>query len=116
MMNKLNKPVPVKVIPRGGKRVGKNKINGISLIKEDPASSLMASPYRFVRSAFFATITGSTTVDTLGAFKFTLADLPDYGEFTNLFDQYRISALNLFTYLHLMFPIVLLHHSDPLLM
>lgn len=35
----------------------------------------------------------SGTTDTFGAYSFSLADLPDYAEFTNLYDSYRINMV-----------------------
>jgi len=48
-------------------------------------------PYTFERTYTVGTITPSTTIDQAGAISFTLNSLPDSSEFTNLFDQYRIT-------------------------
>jgi hypothetical protein len=46
--------------------------------------------YSFHRSFSVGNITGSTTGETDGAVTVTLASFPDYTDFTNLFDTYRI--------------------------
>lgn len=52
--------------------------------------------HRFVRSQFYSgAISGSTVVDTFGAYYFRLADLPNSSDFTNLFDQYRIDKVTI---------------------
>lgn len=56
----------------------------------------MGAPSRMVRSTYIGTITASNTVATYGAFSFKLSDLPDYTEFTNLFDEYMIYSIRLF--------------------
>jgi len=49
--------------------------------------------HTFSRTANFATITNSTTVDTFGALTLSLTNLPNYAEFVGLFDEYRIIQL-----------------------
>lgn len=44
--------------------------------------------YRFVRSAFYNTITSSSSIQ-YGSGNFKLSDLPNYTDFTALFDKYR---------------------------
>jgi hypothetical protein len=51
--------------------------------------------HTFSRRIDRGSVTPSTTVDTLLAYSFSLSDLPDYAEFTNLFDQYRIVQIAL---------------------
>lgn len=46
--------------------------------------------YKFKRTVDLGNITASAAGDVLGALKFTLADLPNYTEFTALYDQYKI--------------------------
>lgn len=61
-------------------------------------SSLVSPPgrkYFFERWAQFGNISSSTTLFTNYAFAFRLNDLPQYAEFTNLFDQYRIKRVTL---------------------
>ncbi len=48
--------------------------------------------YRFVRSAFYNTLTSSTGI-TLASGNFKLSDLPNYTDFTALFDRYRFVAV-----------------------
>lgn len=48
----------------------------------------------FKRTAFYSGfITGSTLTDVTGALQFQLNSLPNYTEFTNLFDMYRINGV-----------------------
>lgn len=51
--------------------------------------------YRFRRSLISTVTVVMNTVltESHGAFKFTLADLPNYTEFTALFDRYRIAKI-----------------------
>lgn len=49
--------------------------------------------YTFRRGYYLGNITASNTVATYGAYNFKLSDLPDYSEFTNLFDEYMISKI-----------------------
>lgn len=51
--------------------------------------------YTFERTNQIGSITvqGSTPIDLFGAYEVTLASFPDSAEFTALFDQYRIAAL-----------------------
>lgn len=51
--------------------------------------------HSFVRSDFIETITASNLADTFKVYTFALNKLPNYTEFTNLFDQYRICAVKL---------------------
>jgi hypothetical protein len=46
--------------------------------------------YSFHRKQNYGTITGSVTAEVDGAIAFSLGSLPDYTEFTALFDTYRI--------------------------
>ncbi len=48
--------------------------------------------YRFVRSAFYNVLT-ATSGTTLGSGNFKLSDLPNYTDFTALFDRYRFVAV-----------------------
>lgn len=62
----------------------------------DPQPVRMASRkiYQFQRSLNAVTITNTTApADTTGSFSFRLSDLPDYTEFTNLFDEYKFSRV-----------------------
>jgi hypothetical protein len=54
--------------------------------------------YPFVRSVELGTIIPSVTVETDGAYAFSLGSLPDYTEFTALFDTYRITSVRLCFY------------------
>jgi hypothetical protein len=54
--------------------------------------------YPFVRSIELGTITPSVTVETDGTYAFSLGSLPDYTEFTALFDTYRIVGVRLCFY------------------
>lgn len=57
--------------------------------------------HKFKRQAFLGTYTASNTSSGLSvvpiqkAFSFQLTDLPNYTEFTNLFDQYKINGVAL---------------------
>jgi hypothetical protein len=51
--------------------------------------------YTFQRSQDFGLLTPSTTAATAGAYSFVLNQLPDYTDFTNLFDSYRILQVRL---------------------
>ncbi len=48
--------------------------------------------YRFVRSAFYNTLTASSG-NTFASGNFKLSDLPNYTDFTALFDRYRFVAV-----------------------
>jgi hypothetical protein len=54
--------------------------------------------YPFVRSVELGLITPSVTVETDGAYAFSLGSLPDYTEFTALFDTYRIISVRICFY------------------
>lgn len=67
-----------------------------------PARSLVvkklinSNVHKFNRTIFYnGAISGSTVVDTFGAQYFRLVDIPNYTEFTNLFDMYRIDAVKI---------------------
>ena len=45
------------------------------------------------RRTFKASNISSTTTGVLGGYSFSLDQLPNYTEFTNLFDQYRINKI-----------------------
>ncbi len=51
--------------------------------------------HRFWRQAAPITITSSTVAETLFAFNFQLSYLPSYTEFTALYDQYKIEAIDI---------------------
>jgi len=51
--------------------------------------------YKYVRWAQYANIGTSTTLFINFSWKFALADLPNYTEFTALYDQYRIASVQL---------------------
>lgn len=51
--------------------------------------------YRFTRLADFGFITISNITPTLGAINFSLIDLPNYTEFTALYDMYKINAVKI---------------------
>jgi hypothetical protein len=51
--------------------------------------------HRFHRQAAPITITSSTVGETLFAFNFQLGYLPSYTEFTALYDQYKIDAVDI---------------------
>lgn len=57
------------------------------------------NPVRFVKrhTDYFTVIVNGVT-GVLGAFNFTLASVPNYTEFTNLYDQYKISAISVCFY------------------
>ena len=46
--------------------------------------------YRFTRTQDFGTVTTSTIATTQLAIKYQISQVPSVGDFTNLFDQYRI--------------------------
>lgn len=50
--------------------------------------------HHFKRTAYYSGfLAGSTVMDVVGAMQFQLNALPNYTEFTNLFDCYRINAI-----------------------
>lgn len=51
--------------------------------------------YRFIRYADFGSIFINNLTDTYGSLQFSLNDLPNYTEFTNLFDMYKINAIKI---------------------
>jgi len=51
--------------------------------------------YKYQRFAQYGNISTSTTVTTNFAWSFLLSDLPNYTEFTTLYDQYRIEKIEL---------------------
>lgn len=55
----------------------------------------LGAPCCIVRSAYYADIQPSASVPTYGSIQFKLSDLPDYSEFTNLFDEYCISRVKI---------------------
>lgn len=50
----------------------------------------MGLVHKFIRVADYDTISSSAVADQFGAFSYSLVLLPDYAEFTNLFDEYMI--------------------------
>jgi hypothetical protein len=73
----------------------KSQIHGIEAAVPDvPRIRLRKNRvYTFERSVLAATLTAPTSIDTIGAYAFTLGTLPNYTDFTNLFDQYRIAQV-----------------------
>jgi len=53
----------------------------------------LGNVYRFVRSAYVTTLSSLAAATSYFAFSFKLSDLPNYTEFTQLFDEYKISKL-----------------------
>lgn len=51
--------------------------------------------HNFTRTVQLANIDASHLANVYGAITFKLTDLPNYTEFTNLFDRYRINAVKL---------------------
>lgn len=51
--------------------------------------------HRFTRWAQYGNISSSTATFNNFTWKFALSDLPNYTEFTTLFDQYRITAIEM---------------------
>lgn len=45
------------------------------------------------KRSFTSTVNIQKSANTTGCFAFTLSQLPDYSEFTNLFDQYKVNGL-----------------------
>ena len=52
-----------------------------------------SSDYNPATGIFSSTATGTPTTEMAAAMTFCLKDLPDYAEFTNLYDQFRICAV-----------------------
>ncbi len=52
-------------------------------------------PYDFIRDIYGPVATTSTSVATAGTIQFYLNILNDYANFTNLFDQYRITSIEI---------------------
>lgn len=50
---------------------------------------------RFLRTSYLGTIAPGASAPTYDAYDFKLSDLPDYTEFTNLFDEYYIYKISL---------------------
>lgn len=55
----------------------------------------MGRNYAFVRGGNFTSIVISNSADTFYGYSFALSDLPNYTEFTNLFDEYRIVRVSM---------------------
>lgn len=51
------------------------------------------SPVTLIRHRYITTITADSTIATYGSFQFTLGDLPNSTEFTNLYDEYKIQKV-----------------------
>lgn len=51
--------------------------------------------YNFTRSCTLTDLSGSDVSDVFGGLSFNLGQLPNYTEFTNLFDQFRICGIRL---------------------
>jgi len=49
--------------------------------------------HRFVRGVLLGTVSSAAAATTYAAYSFALSDVPNYTEFTNLFDEYRISKV-----------------------
>jgi len=49
-----------------------------------------------IRGAYFSTISSTASLESYGAYSFKLSDLPNYTEFTSLFDQYKIARVTLY--------------------
>lgn len=56
-------------------------------------ASASNTPHYFKRTYNYGTVTTGTVTETLGAFNFSLNDLPGYTELTALFDFYKINAV-----------------------
>jgi len=82
--------MPYKRTKRGKKKAYKKRRN---YKKKVPRP--LGAPCRIVRSAYFGVITPNTSIATFGAYSFALSDLPDYSEFTNLFDEYMIAKVTI---------------------
>lgn len=54
--------------------------------------------YSFKRTAQLATITGDPALDVMGAYYFTLADVPNPANFADLGDEYKITTIVLRVY------------------
>lgn len=85
---------------KGGKKKAKtseysfagNKIGSIKKINRETGNNLIIPA---VRSVNLVTTGTWTYTGTYGALSFKLSDLPNYTEFTNLYDEYRIKAVKL---------------------
>jgi len=51
--------------------------------------------HKFVRSRWVGNLSSQSLVNTYGAYQFKLSDLPNYAEFTALFDEYMIYSVKL---------------------
>ena len=51
--------------------------------------------HSFRKAVDKSALTSSTSVDTLGSYAFKLTDLPEYASYTTIFDQYRITKIEL---------------------
>lgn len=70
------------------KRVLRRRINRRrTLARKNPTHS-------FVRRQYLTTLQADWGTNTYGAFTFKLSDLPNYSEFTELFDRYRINKVS----------------------
>lgn len=62
-------------------------------IMRRPLTKRALKVHHFKRTFALDYITSAAGADVLGAFNFYLAQLPNYTEFTNLYDQYRINKI-----------------------
>jgi hypothetical protein len=94
-----NKSTQKEMVPLLKQLVSLNKQQTIKGIPDVPDATWMSlkreRTYPFVRKVQAGTITGSVTIEVDGAFAFSLGSLPDYTEFTALFDSYRIRMVKL---------------------
>lgn len=58
-----------------------------------PLTQRALKVHHFKRTFALDYITSAAGSDVLGAYSFTLSQLPNYTEFTNLYDQYRINKI-----------------------
>lgn len=56
----------------------------------------LGRPSLITRGLFYTGITSPAAVPAYYGYEFKLSDLPDYTEFTNLFDEYRILRIKLY--------------------
>lgn len=89
-------------MPRGGRRQGAGRprtrpvqSRAIARVPRPVMSKAIGSKiHYFKRTAYYSGfVTGSTVIDTLGSLIFQLQNVPNSGEFTALFDQYKINGV-----------------------
>lgn len=88
-------------MPRGGRRTGAGRPRTkprLPMVRSRVQRRIAQSNiHKFTRNVYYGgAITGSNLVDTFGSLQFQLNALPNFAEFTALFDMYRIDKIRVY--------------------